>query len=317
MGGYKSVGGKAFLLVLQSAVLFSAATAHSQSTGYSFLNIPVGAHAQSMGGAYSAQVRDASAIHSNPSALVELTDPQILAYHSEFFSGYKYNYLAYAHPLASRNSAFGFAGGYLSKGSFTGRDAQGNPSSDFSASDRLLTFAYSRRWNQKVSLGMAANWVQSQVGSYTSNGAALDASGSYQWTERTRATGGIYHLGPSASYQDRSFPMPATLAAGVSHRLFNPFTFTSEMRYGMFDQDFSLAFGGEVNVIQTASFRMGYASQIAGAGPSTRSGGINSLAGFGWGIGLNLFARARFNYGFVPMGDLGATHHVDLAWSFK
>ena len=63
------------------------------------------------------------------------------------------------------------------------------------------------------------------------------------------------------------------------------------------------------------SFQMGYLSSL-NQGGSIKSGGMDAVSGLGMGIGLKIFSKANLDYAFVPMGDLGATHHISLTWKF-
>ena len=68
-------------ILLTSALLVGLASAQFDNVGTSaanFLKIGVGSRAEGMGGAYTAQVADATALYWNPSGLAHIQQPQIV-----------------------------------------------------------------------------------------------------------------------------------------------------------------------------------------------------------------------------------------------
>ena len=291
--------------------------AHSRPPGFPFLKLGVGAAAQSMGGAYIAQARDASASYWNPSALAMLESAGFFFYHSQFISDFSYNYFSYARPFMHHNSAFGLTAARFSKGTFEGRDDNGQQTGDFSASDSLLGFSFGRKITKRASVGLGLNVIQSKIDSFSAGGVALDLTSTYQISARTRLAGGIYHLGPRMRYDSEPFDLPATLALGLSRQVISPLTITADMKYGIYDQKTDLSFGGEFNLAGAASFRMGYLSEIVRSQAKSDNPDLNRLSGLGMGIGLKLFTKGHLDYAFIPMGELGGTHHMSFSWRFR
>ena len=162
----------------------------AQEPGLPFLRYGVGAHAQSMGNAYLAQVHDASAVYWNPSALSSLESKEAFFYHSRSFADYNFNFFSYGQPLAGRRSAFGAAVTYFSKGTYDGRDEFGSRTGDFTASDSMAALAYSSKLGDKASAGASVKLIQSKIQSFSSTGFALDVSGSYRSSSRTKNSQG-------------------------------------------------------------------------------------------------------------------------------
>ncbi|OGR85673.1 MAG: hypothetical protein A2901_07870 [Elusimicrobia bacterium RIFCSPLOWO2_01_FULL_54_10] len=301
-----------------AAVFLCSGLGFSAETSLPFLNMSVGAHAQSMGGAYMALAEDGSANATNPAAIAGAEKRNIFLYHSRFVSGYTYNYLGYAHPFQSRKSGFGLAMGYLSKGDFQGRDQNGVETGSFNANDTLLTLTYSRKMSSAISLGAGANFIHSSVESVSASGFAFDFSGSYRLSENTNFAAGVFHLGPAISYANQKSDLPSQISAGLAHQFFGALTLTGDARYGLKNQNFTLGFGGQMSLAKIASLRLGYTSQISKSLPvaSNSNSSINNLSGLGMGMGLKLFSKTSLDYAFVPMGELGGTHHMDLSWGY-
>lgn len=281
--------------------------ARSQSPGLPFLRSGVGARAQAMGGAYLAQAQDASAVYWNPSALGRLESKELFLYHSRLVSDFTYDYLAYAQSFKRRGS-LGLALGRFSKGAFDARDAGGRPLGEFTASTSLLAAAYGIRVSGSMSVGAGIQAIQSKIDSHASHGAAMDISGTWQPNLMSRLAAGIYHIAPAMRFLEESFHLPTTLSLGASRRLFGVFTLNADAGYGLYDRKLGFSLGGELSFAGIASLRTGYLMERGAAGP---------WAGTALGGGFALFHRARVDYAFVPAGELGSTHHMDLSWRFR
>src|SRR5512146_1348651 len=70
------------------------------STTADFLNLPVGARAAGMGGAYSAISEEASAIYWNPAGLVQIPKLSAVFMRAQYVEDISYQYAAYAHRLS-------------------------------------------------------------------------------------------------------------------------------------------------------------------------------------------------------------------------
>ena len=94
------------LLALSGLMILALqAPSFAQAPGMSVLKYPVGARANALAGAFSAQAQDASAVSWNPSALSRLSSSQVYFYHSQFVMNTSYDYAAYAHPFGSHKAA--------------------------------------------------------------------------------------------------------------------------------------------------------------------------------------------------------------------
>ena len=307
-----------FFLLL--ATHYSPLTTHrlyAVPTGMSFLKYAVGAKANAMGGAYLAQAQDASAIYWNPSAIASMPSSELFFYRSQFVLASNYNYAAYVHPFKTHKAAYGLAYASYSQGSLDARDSSGNSLGSYAAADSLATFSFARKVNSKLSLGMGLNILQSSIGSFSANGWAFDLASTYKYSARTRFAAGLFHAGPKMQYITESFSLPTTLGFGVSHQFLTQFNLGLDTRYRLYDQNLSLSLGADVNLGEVMSFQMGYLSSLKGSGVGGQGSGMDALSGLGMGIGLKLFSKVNLDYAFVPMVDLGATHHVSLTWRFS
>ncbi len=286
-----------------------------QAPGLPFLNLGVGARAQAMGGAVMAVSQDASAAHSNPALLARLDSAQAFSYYSKFVSDFTYSYFAFAKPWKSHKAAFGFSYGHFSKGEFEGRDENGAQTQSFSAADDVMALSYGRNLNDKLSLGLSGKFVKSGIETSKASGMAFDFSGAYSLSPKTKLAAGVFNLGPSLKYASESVQLPATMALGASHKV-SFLTLTSDLKFGLRDQKTSLAFGGQLDIAGAVSVRSGYTSQLVNHKTSGDPNNFGELSGMAMGLGMKVSSRANLDYAFLPMGDLGGTHHISFSYKF-
>lgn len=83
-----------------AALALAAGSLPAEQYGGEFLNIPVGARAYGLGGAFGPLADDASAVYWNPAGLAALARPEIGVTHTELFGGLAvHDFIAAAWPL--------------------------------------------------------------------------------------------------------------------------------------------------------------------------------------------------------------------------
>ncbi len=96
-----------FLVLLQGFPLYSA----EEWGGINdIFDLPVGANAMGMGGAYVAAVDDPFALYWNAAALEQVSNISLALYMNSLPTGAQYNYVAYAHPTLFRGT---FSAGWM------------------------------------------------------------------------------------------------------------------------------------------------------------------------------------------------------------
>lgn len=145
-----------------------------------FLNIGAGARALGMGGAVISNQNDVYSPMWNPAGLMGIDrDYQVAAMHAEYFESIaKYDYIAFAKPLDSKNAVFAVSLVRLGVDNILNTtqliDSEGNIDYDkitsFSASDyaALVSFAFHPGGNQRLDLGINAKIVYRNIGKFAS-----------------------------------------------------------------------------------------------------------------------------------------------------
>jgi len=196
---------------------------------YEFLNLSPNAHVTGLGGRQIAVYNDNPSMgFTNPSLINAKMHRQLnvgaVLYPGDVYYGDAF----YARSISDK---LNMAGGvhFVHYGSFEGLDANGNPSSNFNALETALSVGASYKYKGLV-YGLNTNWVMSSFESYSSFGAALDASVAYvDSVGNFIVTVVAKNIGTQFStYRpDNQEPLPFDMRMAVSKRLqYLPFRFT-------------------------------------------------------------------------------------------
>lgn len=274
-----------------------------------FLRLGVGARAAALGQASVALVEDAGAVYWNPGALSRLNAGNAVLAHGSFLN----NELSYdAAAVGSRFSgvwAVGLLLQHASVGSLPRLDAAARETGSFSPADTAGTVALARTV-QGHGLGLSLKFVRSKI----QNAASTVAGGvGYLspplWDGTLRVGLAADNVGGKLKYAARGESLPALLRAGVAYvpRPGWEAVFDTERV-----QKADPTYGGGVEYHR--DFRGGRA--FLRGGYTTRTKDQGTAAGFSGGAGV-LFRKIGLDYAFLPDGDLGYTHLLNLSFQFR
>ena len=142
---------------LWSVVIIEILILTPGTTTASFLKIGVGARAAAMGEAFTAVASDGTSLYWNPAGLRQLKTKEFSATYNSWFEEIKQGYLSLTFPASI--GTIGFGANYVDMGTLEGRDVEGNPTGDFTASDTHIFIGYARKL-KKSSWGMTLGWLQ-------------------------------------------------------------------------------------------------------------------------------------------------------------
>lgn len=286
------------------------------TTGASFLKAPPSARADSLGEAYIAGIDGAEAIFRNPAGMAVLQErvrADVTAGYTALLDAATLGSVGFAMPFGSVGT-FGTGLTYASHGSQQGYNTLGDPTSKFTPNDFAFSFGYAKQLTA-LRLGGALKVVRTSIADASGTTFALDAG--VQWIGAVSTNEGpidfgaaIQNLGPAMSIGAGSDPLPFRLQLGARWHL-------SERLAGVLDgilpvdQDPSAALGLE------GRFRLGEKTTagLRGGYNVARTRGVDGLAGMSAGVGIE-FNSFRFDYAWVPYGDLGMSNRVTFGYSF-
>ena len=298
------------LTVVLLAVL-ATAPAGATPAGFAFLEVPAGARASALGGAFVALGDGVESAFWNPAGLAAVERIQITGSHYEYFQHLRHDQFA----VAGRWLGGGIAGSVraLYSEPIEARDELGNVTGTFGGDDLEFGLAYGRTLAAGVRAGVSAKLVRERLADLSTGTYAFGAGTSWEpaGLPALRLGLALDHLGPAATYTFEDGPgqplrLPAALQAGASYR----WSLGGAMSLGTGletrltrGRPMVAAIGGELMHPTGAALRLGAR--------------INDDASrFSMGAGYAMTAL-RLDYAFVPYRlDLGDSHRVTFTARF-
>lgn len=319
-------------LLLAAAPLY-AAKIHPDagSTSAAFLKIGAGARAVSMGGAFTAVSDDPYAVFWNPAGLAALKDRHASFTHNEYFQSLGQELLVYTIEgeklrlklpavLKKGTWAFGLnyfhtpkdlerrSGLYESDPLYPISPVEGN----FRAYDLAFSAGCGYARDADTNIGGALKFISQTIDNESGSTAALDlgVTRSFNWLGgRLFAAGAaVQNMGPGIKLVSRTYGLPLTLRAGLSHRIPETGALLSFDVSKTLDNYPFLALGLEQQLTARLALRTGYRYRLHG-------NELGAWSGFSAGLGLAL-EKLSFDYAFTPFGDLGNSHRFSLSFKF-
>jgi len=175
------------LLVFAIGFLCSI-TAIAQIGGYGtykFLEYTNSARIAAMGGSFLAiNDNDITLTQANPSLITPAMSNNLALSYVNSPGGINYGYVMYSYTFSKVGSFVGSLQ-FINYGKFTGADATGTLTGDFSASEYALNIGWGRQLSPLFSIGANGKLIYSQLESYRSFGIAVDVAGTYTSKDQT------------------------------------------------------------------------------------------------------------------------------------
>jgi hypothetical protein len=284
------------------------------TTTADFLNLPVGARASGMGGAYAAISDDASAVYWNPAGLVQIPKLSAVFMRAQYVEDISYQYAAYAHRL-DFDSVIAASALLTDIGALNNTDISGNTLGSFTPRDEVYTLSYSKailEFSDKdtdVSMGVSAKYIRTAiVGSAHSYAADIGVM-TYNFSDipyRLALT--ATNMGGGLRYDTESNPLPLTFKLGGAVNPFRNMLVATDLVMPKQNKP-SVRLGAELATTPNELTRL---CVRAGLDSQRMSDGLGGIS-FGVGATLHFFT---IDYAFVPMGELGSTHRISLTFDF-
>lgn len=318
--------------LLLTAVPLYAARIHPDagSTSAAFLKIGAGARAVSMAGAFTAVADDPYAYYWNPAGLAQVRDRHISFTHNQHFQDLGQEILVYTVegeklrfvPARLRKGTWALGLNYFHVPKDLERRSglyEGDPlypispvEGKFGAYDLAFSLGYGFAYDADTSLGASLKVISQHIDNESGTSFALDlgALRSFNWLGGRLFTAGasIQNVGPGIKFVSRSYALPLTLRAGLSHRLPETGALLSFDVSKPLDNYPFFALGLEQSLSTRLALRTGYRWRLHG-------NELGAWSGFSAGMGLNL-EKLSFDYAFTPFGDIGNSHRFTISFRF-
>ncbi len=315
----------------------------SGTTAGTFLEIPIGARAVSLGSAYSGIADDASSLYWNPAGAARLTQSDVLFSHSNWIADIGFDYAAVAVPVGSFGT-LGLSITALTMADMAVRTIEKPEGTGeiFSASSVAVGAHYARNLSDRFSIGFTAKYIQETIWHMSAQAFALDIGVLYttEFFNNMKIGARISNFGTDLKMSGRDARMFERVDAqkmGSNDRIpvniemdtwSLPLNFQFGIATDIFRSDIhqltiavdalhpsdnyeSINVGMEYRFFDAFAVRGGFRS----LGLADREGGLS----LGAGIKGNLFGGgtdARLDYAYSDYGRLKATSVITLSVSF-
>lgn len=290
---------------------FTPRPSHAGPAGFAFLEIPTGARASALGGAYVTLADGSDAAFWNPAGFATARRWDVSGGHSELFQKLRHDYFAVAGPMFG--GGIGASVRALYSEPIDERDEFGNLIGSFGADDLEFLLGYGWHMGGGLTAGTSAQVLHERIANLATTTYAFGFGANWTPAGLPDLTIGAsaQNLGPAAHYtiegeQGRDVPTPLAVQAGASYgmgvgsglRLRGAL----EGRMTRGRNGMGLA-GVELTHETGAALRFG-----------VRANDSASTVSFGAGYQVG---GLQLDYAFVPLRlDLGDTHRFSFRASF-
>jgi len=285
------------VVIILIIILASVCYANGPGTaGANFLKIGVGARAAAMGDAFTAVADDSTSLYWNPAGLAKMEKRQLSATYNMWFAGINQGYLGIGFPL-SRGGIVAGGVNYVDMGDFDGRDEAGNPTGTFTASALNYQLGYANRFREKFLWGISVGIVQDTIAEDIKSTYAANLGLIYKSSESLSLGLVVQNIGGELGGD----PLPFVAKIGMAYT-WKSLLLALDIAKPT-DNDLYYGAGIEWWIMDGIALRAGY--------KTNQDIGEGLTAGLGFNKG-----KIRFDYAYVPYGELGNTHRVLLGMSF-
>jgi len=289
----------------------AVAAAAADPAGFAFLEVPTGARASAMGGAYVTMADGPEAAFWNPAGFSEVTRLAVAGGHAELFEKLRHSHFSVVVPMLG-----GGVGGSL-RALYTEpideRDELGNLIGTFGSHDLEFGLGYGRALGGGLALGVSSQIVRERIADEAATTYSFGVGASWEpaWSRGVKFAASGTNIGPAARYgfdgiEGEPVPLPTAFQAGVSSGLEVGSGISVrgalEGRFTRGRSGIGMV-GAELRHVTGASLLLGVRAN-------------DEASAFGVGAGYRVGAM-DLDYAFVPMRlDLGDSHRFAFRASF-
>jgi hypothetical protein len=272
------------------------------NTGYSFLEIPVGARESALGGAGVALESGPTSATYNPALVAFADHSSFVLMANRHFGDTRAQF--FGATLWSKRFAFSphYWGTRVSDIEFR-TDPTRQPISEFDATNSALGASLATKLTPTISVGVTGHYLYQKIHVESSDGFTVDAGGFWKTPINGLSIGAaINHAGRVSEFVAEDVTLPTTLRGGATyeHRILNSgaLLITAEGA-GVKDNTPIYRGGIEFRAPQFVALRAGYTEGLEAQGMS---------------FGFGLFHRGvRVDYAFIPYKEeLGEGHRFSF-----
>ena len=283
-------------LVVSLLAVWAALTAHGQESQevYSFLRLPVSAHAAALGGDnITLTDDDPTMIFHNPALISNVSDKSINLNYMNYMQGANAASASFVKASGER-ATWGVSAQYMAYGSIKETTVNNEQTGTFSPKDIALAGTFAYMLSDNISGGVTARFITSTIASYSSAAVGVDLGVNYLHEEKGWSLSAVAKNlgGQIKAYHEDFERIPLDLQIGVAKRLIgSPLSIHATLaRLNNWDQGLikHLSAGAQLNLGQSIYVAAGYNFRRSSEMKITDSGDSASSHGAGLSVGAGL-----------------------------
>jgi len=279
-------------------------TGAALTTGADFLLVSGGARADAMGHAFSAVADDINALSFNPAGLASIKLPEAGYSRESFVSDVHFDFVGIAIP-AGPAGVFGLA--YQGMGTDPFNSTANTSAPLVSALDKAFTLGWGKSFDC-LQVGVAAKYIDRQIGTATGNGFGFDLGLRYCITQDLTVAGSVLNMGPGIQFTTLE-SLPTVLDFGAAYKFHddsvNSLTLAADSIFNLTTATQRYGIGAEYWYKDILALRTGYLFNTT-----------TSDEGFSAGVGVKV-SVIEIDYAFLPLTSIGSVHRFSalLSWN--
>ena len=302
-------------------------------SAFQFLKIGVGARGVAMGESFVAVANDVSALYWNPAALVQFTQDQAMAAHTEYLVDIKHEFFGVAWHLSTQDAVgASFTSLHMKDMEITTETQPFGTGRYFSFGDIAVGLSYSRKMTDQFSFGATVKYVEETLDVLKMRSVMVDI-GTWYWTGlgSSRFAVAIANFGSDVAPKGT-----VTQFSGARVSSFQSFSVPTEFRLGLAmepvqsddqmlttsiqlnhpnDNAENVRFGLEYSYRKTFFLRAGIKRTI---GQQFLGEDLTSEESFTLGAGVLVpmgLSVIGADYAFANFSRLGTVHRISLSFT--
>jgi uncharacterized protein UPF0164 len=203
--------------------ILAATPAAGAPSGFAFLEVPAGARASALGGAFATVGEGVEASFWNPAGLAAVDGIQVTGAHVESFQSFRHDQFAIARRWLGGGVSASLRAFYSQP--IVARDELGNETGTFGGHDLGFGLAYGRAVGAGFRVGASGRLIRERIAELSTGTYGLGAGATWQSSTRPALRLGamLDNIGPDANFTfadgpGQAVPLPMAMQVGAAYR---------------------------------------------------------------------------------------------------